>query len=81
MLAEVARLSQRMVFTPAANARSVDPDELLEAARAMGIDDCATASDPAEAIEVARGMAGEDLVCVTGSHYVVGEARGHLLNK
>lgn len=81
MLGEVARLSQRMVFTPAPNARSVDPDELVETARSMGIDDCTTASSPAEAIEVAREMAGEDLVCVTGSHYVVGEARGYLLNK
>ncbi len=56
-------------------------DELLETARAMGIDACTTAPSPAEAIEVAREMAGEDLVCVTGSHYVVGEARGYLLNK
>lgn len=81
MLAEVARLSQRMVFTRAANVRSVDPEELLAAARELGIDDCAAADTPAEAIEIARGMAGDELVCVTGSHYVVGEARGLLLNK
>lgn len=81
MLVEVARLSQRMVFTPAANVRSVVPEELLAVARELGIEDCTAAGSPAEAIEVARGMAGEELVCVTGSHYVVGEARAALLNK
>ena len=81
MLTEVARLCRRMVFTAAANVRSVDPDELVAAARDLGIEDCTTASGPAEAVETARGMAGEDLVCVTGSHYVVGEARAYLLNK
>jgi dihydrofolate synthase / folylpolyglutamate synthase len=81
MLAEVARLSQRMVFTRASNVRSVDPGELLGAAREIGVEDCTTAADAAEAIAVAREMAGDALVCVTGSHYVVGEARAHLLAK
>ena len=81
MLAEVARLSQRMVFTPAASVRSVDPAELLAHARELGIEDCTAAAGVGEAIEVARGMAGEELVCVTGSHYVVGEARGLLRTK
>ena len=81
MLAEVARLSQRMVFTPAANVRSVDPDELVAAARELGIEDSTTAAGPGEAIEVARALAGEGLVCVTGSHYVVGEARSYLLGQ
>lgn len=81
ILVEAARLSRRMVFTRAANARSVEPGDLLEAARAIGIEDCTTAPDVGEAIAVAREMAGEGLVCVTGSHYVVGEARGHLLGQ
>ncbi|MDQ3982864.1 MAG: bifunctional folylpolyglutamate synthase/dihydrofolate synthase [Actinomycetota bacterium] len=81
MLAEVARLAPRMVFTRAANVRSVDPDELLRAAREIGVDECTTAPDAAGALALAREMAGEGLVCVTGSHYVVGEARGHLVNQ
>ncbi|MDQ3981750.1 MAG: bifunctional folylpolyglutamate synthase/dihydrofolate synthase [Actinomycetota bacterium] len=81
MLAEVARLSTRMVFTRATNVRSVEPDELLGAARKIGIEDCSVASDVRGAIDLARDMAGESLVCVTGSHYVVGEARDHLLNQ
>lgn len=81
MLAEVARLSRRMVFTRAANVRSVEPEELLAAAHDLGVDDCTTAETPPEAVEIARGMAGEELVCVTGSHYVVGEVRAHLLGQ
>ena len=81
MLAEVARIGRRMVFTRAANVRSVDPGELLDAARDMGIEDCTTAPAAGDAIDVARDMAGEGLVCVTGSHYVVGEARERLLNQ
>ena len=81
MLAEAARLSPRMVFTRAANVRSVEPAELLATARDMGIEECTTAAGAAEAIEIARQLADESLVCVTGSHYVVGEARDHLLNQ
>jgi dihydrofolate synthase/folylpolyglutamate synthase len=81
MLAEVARLSQRMVFTSAANVRSVDPEELLAVARELGVEECTSAGDPAEALAIAREMAGEELVCVTGSHYVVGEVRAHLLGQ
>ena len=81
ILAEAARLSHRMVFTRAANTRSIEPDDLLHAARELGIEDCTTAPDAAEAIATAREMAGDGLVCVTGSHYVVGEARSHLLGQ
>ena len=36
--------------------------------------------DPAAALDAARADAGaEDLIIVTGSFYVVGAARGHLL--
>ncbi|MFN2587020.1 MAG: folylpolyglutamate synthase/dihydrofolate synthase family protein [Actinomycetota bacterium] len=81
MLRELARISPRMVFTRAASARSVDPQELLSVAAELGLEDCAVAGDVAEAIGAARELARGALVCVTGSHYVVGEARDHLLNK
>lgn len=81
MLRELARLSPRTVFTAAETVRSVDPAELVATARGLGIEDCTTAPGVAEAVETARATAGEGLVCVTGSHYVVGEAREHLLNK
>jgi dihydrofolate synthase/folylpolyglutamate synthase len=81
MLRELSRLSPRMVFTAAPTVRSVEPSDLLSTARSLGLDEVVTASDVSEAIAVARDMAGEGLVCVTGSHYVVGEAREHLLNK
>jgi folylpolyglutamate synthase/dihydropteroate synthase len=81
MLQEMARISQRMVFTRAANVRSVEPDDLLEAAAELGLTEVSAAGDVGGAIALARELAGEALVCVTGSHYVVGEARDHLLSK
>jgi dihydrofolate synthase/folylpolyglutamate synthase len=81
MLTELARLSPRMVFTRASNVRSVEPAELLAVAAELGLDECVATDGVDEAIRTARDLAGEALVCVTGSHYVVGEARGHLLNK
>lgn len=78
---ELARISPLMVFTKAANVRSVEPSELLSAAAELGLEDCLAVDGVADAIAAARDLAGEALVCVTGSHYVVGEAREHLLNK
>jgi dihydrofolate synthase/folylpolyglutamate synthase len=78
---ELARISTRMVFTSAANVRSVDPSELLSVAAELGLEECLAVANVGEAIAAARDLAGEALVCVTGSHYVVGEAREHLLNK
>ena len=81
MLLEMARISQRMVFTRAANVRSVEPEDLVAAAKELGLTEVSVADDVIEAIRVARDIAGESLVCVTGSHYLVGEAREHLLSK
>ncbi|MDQ3913854.1 MAG: bifunctional folylpolyglutamate synthase/dihydrofolate synthase [Actinomycetota bacterium] len=81
MLQEMARISQRMVFTRPANVRSVEPEALLAAATELGLTEVSVAADVPDAVETARELAGEALVCVTGSHYVVGEAREHLLSK
>ncbi|HEV2757884.1 MAG TPA: folylpolyglutamate synthase/dihydrofolate synthase family protein [Actinomycetota bacterium] len=81
MLQEMARISPRMVFTRASNVRSVDPEELVATATGLGLTEVAAADGVVDALEVARELAGEALVCVTGSHYVVGEAREHLLSK
>ncbi len=78
MLAELARLDCNLFFTEAKTVRSVPADELRVAADELGlasevIDDVAKATDAA--IESAKRG---ELVCITGSHYVVGEARTHL---
>jgi dihydrofolate synthase/folylpolyglutamate synthase len=81
MLLELVRIDPRLVLTSAPNARSVDPHELLAVARELGFEDCEVAEDVPAALDLAADLAGDALVCVTGSHYVVGAARDHLLNE
>lgn len=80
MLAEIALGADKVVFTrAAANARAADPREL---ARRFGENHgkmAQVAEDIAQAFAVAtRAVNREDLVVVTGSFYLVGEAKKHL---
>jgi len=75
LIAALAPVASRLVAVRADNPRAADPKVLETAARTAGI--------PAETgggvgAGVARGQAGGDLVVVTGSLYVVGEAREEL---
>jgi dihydrofolate synthase/folylpolyglutamate synthase len=81
MLLELVRLNPRLVLTRAPNVRSVDSEELAVVARELGFEDVQVAEDVPSAVDLARDLAGDALVCVTGSHYVVGAARDHLLNE
>ena len=79
ILAELARTEAFIVATRARNSRAISPDDLLEAASGLGMS--GTVVDGVDnALSEAIEIAGEnDLICVTGSHYVVGEARDVLL--
>jgi dihydrofolate synthase/folylpolyglutamate synthase len=67
-----------VVACPAPSPRSLPPNEVAAAARALGIVAEESAS-VGEAIDRALALAAEDeMVLVTGSLYVVGEARTHL---
>jgi len=75
MLAELARLPCTLVVTQPQSARSVAPSDLGAAAAELGLD-YEIVSEVGAAVDAAIGSAGQGrLVCVTGSHYVVGEAR------
>ncbi len=79
ILSEIARVGGTVVATEARNARSVPASELANTARGLEMDSEAIA-DVREAIDRAHEIATDaDLVCITGSHYVVGEARDVLL--
>jgi dihydrofolate synthase/folylpolyglutamate synthase len=79
MLTEMARLPSILILTEPRFARSAPATELLEAAAGVGLP-AEVEPDVTRAVDMALEAAGEmDLVCVTGSHYVVGEARPHLL--
>jgi dihydrofolate synthase/folylpolyglutamate synthase len=78
MLAEIARLPCSVVLTRPRAMRSASLDDLERVAKSLQItyhicDDVAAAMN----VAIESSEAG-DLVCVTGSHYVVGEARAEL---
>jgi dihydrofolate synthase / folylpolyglutamate synthase len=78
MLQEIARVPCSIIVTEPKTVRSVPSGELLKAAHEMGLG--AKESSGVEAAVAAALMDADDhdLVCVTGSHYVVGEARSFL---
>jgi dihydrofolate synthase / folylpolyglutamate synthase len=79
MIAELTRVPSAIVFTEPRFARSARAESLRESAAELGFEALAV-PDVASALDSAFERASsQDLICVTGSHYVVGEARGHLL--
>jgi len=80
LLAPLARIGVRLVFCcEPSTPRALPAEKAVDAARALGMDP-RIARDPSDALDAALAAAGEDdLVVVTGSFYVVGAARGHLL--
>jgi dihydrofolate synthase/folylpolyglutamate synthase len=79
MLSELARIPCALIATTATTVRSVPTEELEQTARDVGLE-CTAVDKVGEAVENALAMVGPgEIVCVTGSHYVVGEARTYLL--
>lgn len=79
ILSEIARIGGTVIATEARNARSVAAADLAELAKGFGME-TEVIPDVKDAIRRAAELATDaDLVCVTGSHYVVGEARDLLL--
>lgn len=75
MIAALVRLDASVIATASHNPRAVDPQVIVRLAAEAGLTARATDTTDA-AIDMARGDAGPDgLVCVTGSLYVVAEAR------
>lgn len=79
MIAEMARVPCSLILTQPRSVRTIPVKELTEAATEFGLES-EVVEDVAVAVKRAIASAGEgDLLCVTGSHYVVGEARPLLL--
>jgi dihydrofolate synthase / folylpolyglutamate synthase len=75
MLTELTRIPCSIISTKPNNVRSVDVDELAAVAAELGLE-CVAEPQVGAAIDMALDEApGAGLVCITGSHYVVGEAR------
>ena len=79
MISEMARVPCRVIVTQPRSVRSTSTEELMRSASKLGLE-CNAVDDVADSIKHALSEVAEgDLVCVTGSHYVVGEARSVLL--
>ncbi len=84
MLQQVATGADKLIFTKAAGvARAADPKELAEIYFEMSDGRVAqVAENLHEALHIAdAAVSREDLICVTGSFYLVGEAKKLLENK
>jgi dihydrofolate synthase/folylpolyglutamate synthase len=78
MLSEITRVPASLIATQAKTVRSVPLASLAAAAEETGLA-CEINDDVSDALKNALALARPDeLVCVTGSHYVVGEARDFL---
>lgn len=79
MLAEIGRLPARLFLTRPPDARGLHPSSYLD--EAVAVDpDAVVFDDTKAAFEAAAGEASKaDLILVTGSHYVVGALRSHLV--
>jgi dihydrofolate synthase/folylpolyglutamate synthase len=75
MIAELARIPCTLVLTEPRSVRAAPANELTDAAADFGLE-AAIVDGVSDAVKAAREEAGAgDIVVVTGSHYVVGEAR------
>ncbi|MCH2222909.1 MAG: hypothetical protein MK097_21700, partial [Dechloromonas sp.] len=76
-LEQVARMGDKVIFTKAkGNPRAADPHELARKFAEVTAKMYQVADTLEEAIDIARRAGGRgDLVCVTGSFYLVGEAK------
>jgi dihydrofolate synthase / folylpolyglutamate synthase len=77
MMKQLATGADKLVFTRAAgNARAADPKDLAELYEEVSGRVAQTTDTLEEALAVARSAATrEDLICVTGSFYLIGEAK------
>jgi dihydrofolate synthase/folylpolyglutamate synthase len=83
LLEQVEKIGDKVIFTRAkGNPRAADPSELAEKFRARSHKMWQIADTLDEALAIARRATGrDDLVCVTGSFYLVGEARKLLVSE
>ncbi len=79
---ELAGISRCLIATRSKNLRAADPDTIAQALHVQAKSEIMITPNVGEAIEAALSMAGkQDLICVTGSLYLVAEAREYLATK
>jgi dihydrofolate synthase / folylpolyglutamate synthase len=76
MLQELQFGADKVIFTRSNSAKAMSPEELAEKYIAISGKMCQTAPALGEALRLAKSAVGkEDLVCITGSFYLIGQAK------
>jgi dihydrofolate synthase/folylpolyglutamate synthase len=76
MLQELQFGADKVIFTRSNSAKAMSPDELAEKHIAITGKMCQTAPALGEALRLAKSAVGkEDLICITGSFYLIGQAK------
>jgi dihydrofolate synthase / folylpolyglutamate synthase len=76
MLQELQFGADKVIFTRSNSAKAMSPDELAEKHTAISGKMCQTALTLGEALRLAKSAVGkEDLICITGSFYLIGQAK------
>jgi dihydrofolate synthase/folylpolyglutamate synthase len=76
MLAELQYGADKVIFTRSSCPKAVSPQDLADQYVELCGKMCQTASALGEALQLARSAVGrEDLICITGSFYLIGQAK------
>ena len=76
MLAQLQYGADKVVFTRSNSAKAMSPEKLAELYNEISGKMCQCASSLGEALNLARSaVSGEDLICITGSFYLIGQAK------
>jgi dihydrofolate synthase/folylpolyglutamate synthase len=77
ILRRVRQGADKVIFTQAKSPRSADPEDLVKMYSSLGGMCQATDSLPEALTQAYAAVSRGDLICVTGSFYLVGEAKKH----
>jgi len=76
MLHKLQYGADKVVFTRSNSAKAMSPEDLTDMYTEMCGKMCQTASSLGEALQLAKSaVSKEDLICITGSFYLIGEAK------
>jgi dihydrofolate synthase/folylpolyglutamate synthase len=82
MLTELQFGADKVIFTRSSNPRAASPQELADIYFEITGKVCQTASSLGEALQLAQKVVtGEDLICITGSFYLIGQAKARFLSR
>lgn len=82
MLDKLQYGADKVIFTRSTSPKAMMPEELAEIYTEICGKMCQTASSLGQALQLAQSAVGtEDLICITGSFYLIGQAKARFMQK